>query len=116
MSDGTNYLTYLDAEKLVPIKRLQVTENGNFVGRLNELEFIKGFIYANIWLSNIIVKIDPASGNVVGKIDLSALAIEAKNIKPNVDVLNGIAYNSIEDKIYVTGKLWTNIYQIEFAH
>lgn len=116
MSDGTNFLTYLDAEKLTPIKKLQVTENGNFVGRLNELEFIKGFIYANIWLSNIIVKIDPASGNVVGKIDLSALVIEAKNIKPNIDVLNGIAYNPIDDKIYVTGKLWTNIYQIEFTH
>lgn len=116
MSDGTNYLTYFDAETLVPIKRLQVTENGYFVGRLNELEFIKGFIYANIWLSNIIVKIDPVSGNVVGKIDLSALATEAKNIKPNVDVLNGIAYNSKEDKIYVTGKLWANIYQIQFDH
>ncbi len=116
MSDGTNYLTYLDAEKLVPIKKLQITDNGYFVGRLNELEFIKGYIYANIWSSNIIVKIDPTSGNVVGKIDLSSLAIEAKNIKPNADVLNGIAYNSIEDKIYVTGKLWTNIYQIQFAH
>lgn len=116
MSDGTNNLTYLDPVKLTPIKKLQVKEKGYPIDKLNELEFIKGFIYANIWMSNLIVKIDPASGNVVGKIDLTSLTNEAKNFNPNADVLNGIAYDSITDKVYVTGKMWAKIYQIQFSH
>lgn len=116
MSDGTSNLTYLDPVKLTPLKTLQVTEQGYPIERLNELEFIKGFIYANIWTSDIIVKIDPSSGNVVGKMDLNSLTNEAKRINPNADVLNGIAYDSTTDKIYVTGKLWSNIYQIQFSH
>ena len=83
---------------------------------LNELEFIKGFIYANIWQNNSIVKIDPANGKVVGKIDLSSLTFEARNKNPRADVLNGIAYDSITDKIYVTGKMWPNIYELNFTH
>jgi glutamine cyclotransferase len=116
MSDGTNKLTYLDPLKLTPLKTVQVTEQGYPIEKLNELEFIKGFIYANIWTTDIIVKIDPSSGNVVGKMDLSSLTNEAKRIHPNADVLNGIAYDSTTDKIYVTGKLWPNIYQIQFSH
>lgn len=116
MSDGTNSLTYLDPVKLTPVRRLQVTENGYPVKNLNELEFIKGFIYANIWTSDIIVKIDPSSGKVLGKIDLSSLTNEARKINPNAEVLNGIAYDSTTDKVYVTGKLWANIYQIQFSH
>jgi len=116
MSDGTSSLTYLDPIKVTPIKALKVTEKGYPVDKLNELEFIKGFLYANIWTSDIIVKIDPSNGNVVGKIDLSSLTYEAKKINPNADVLNGIAYDSTTDKIYVTGKLWANIYQIQFSH
>lgn len=116
MSDGTSSLTYLDPGRFTPIKRLQVTEKGYLIDKLNELEFIKGFVYANIWMSDIIVKIDPSSGDVVGKIDLSSLTNEAKRINPNADILNGIAYDSTGDKIYVTGKLWANIYQIQFSH
>ena len=116
MSDGTDMLTYLDTTKLTPAKTVRVTENGYAVDKLNELEFIKGFIYANIWTTDFIVKIDPANGEVVGKFDLSALANEAKGINLNADVLNGIAYDSISDKVYVTGKRWANIYQIQFSH
>lgn len=116
MSDGTNSLTYLDPVSLTPVKRLQVTENGYPIDKLNELEFIRGFIYANIWKSDIIVKIDPSSGSVVGKIDLSSLTKEEKRINPNAEVLNGIAYDSTTDKIYVTGKLWAYIYQIQFSN
>lgn len=116
MSDGTSNLTYFDPIKLTPIKALKVTEKGYPIDKLNELEFIKGFIYANIWTSDLIVKIDPSSGNVVGRIDLSSLTNEAKRINPNAEVLNGIAYDSTTDKIYVTGKLWANIYQIQFSH
>jgi glutamine cyclotransferase len=116
MSDGTNNLTYLDPVKLTPTKILRVTEKGYPIDKLNELEFIKGFIYANIWMSDFIVKIDTTNGNVVGKFDLSSLTNEAKRINLNADVLNGIAYDSTSDKVYVTGKMWATIYQIQFSH
>lgn len=116
MSDGTDALTYIDPENFTRLKRLKVTENGSPLNNLNELEYIKGFIYADVYQTNYIVKIDTSSGKVVGKLDLSALKFEAKNRNPDADVLNGIAYDSASDKIYVTGKLWTNIYQISFPH
>jgi glutamine cyclotransferase len=116
MSDGTSKITFLDSATLKPVKTLAVTENGLPVESLNELEYIKGFIYANIWLTDFIVKIDPSTGKVVGRLDFTSLSFEAKNKNPEVDVLNGIAYDAATDKIYVTGKLWPNIYQIEFSH
>ena len=115
MDDGTDVITFLDAATLKPIKTLKVTEGGLPRDSLNEMEFIKGFIYANIWLNNYIVKIDTATGKVVGKMDLSSLVYEAKNKNPRADVLNGIAYDSVANKVYVTGKLWPNVYEIEFA-
>ena len=116
MSDGTDCLTYLNPLNFKPSKILKITEKGILRDSLNELEFINGFIYANIWMNNSIVKIDPISGKVVGKIDLSSLTNESKTIYSRSDALNGIAFDSINDKIYVTGKLWPNIYQIEFKH
>ncbi len=116
MSDGTENLTFLNADSLRAVKTLTVTDNGSRLKNLNELEFIKGFIYANIWTTNNIVKIDPLDGKVVAKLDLILLVNEAKNKNPNADVLNGIAYDSSTNKIYVTGKLWSNVYQIDFAH
>lgn len=116
MSDGTYKLTYLDTASLKPVRTLAVTENGIPLAQLNELEYIKGFIYANVFMTSGIVKIDPSNGKVVGRLDFTSLEFEAKNKNPDADVLNGIAYDSTTDKIYVTGKLWPNIYQIEFAH
>lgn len=116
MSDGTDKLTFLNPNSLAPIRILSVTDNNNSLPRLNELEFINGFIYANVWQTNSIVKIDTANGNVIGKLDLNSLALEAKNKNPSADVLNGIAYDSVENKVYVTGKLWPNIYEINFSH
>lgn len=116
MSDGTNVLTYLDPNNLKVLKTLNVTNNGYAEDFLNELEYINGYIYANIWTKNYIVKIDPNTGKVVGLLNLSLLTDEAKTKNPNADVINGIAFDSISNKIYVTGKLWANIYQIEFKH
>ena len=116
MSDGTDTLTFLNPGDQTIIKILKVTENEKPLIHLNELEYIRGFIYANIWMTNYIVKIHPANGKVVGKLDLSSLEFEAKNKNPGSEVLNGIAFDSANDKIYVTGKLWPNIYQIQFTH
>lgn len=116
MSDGTSQLTMLDTATLKPSRTISVTEGGLPLVNLNELEFIKGFIYANIWQTNFIVKIDPSNGKVVGKLDLSSLVFEAKNKNPDADVLNGIAFDATADKIYITGKLWATIYQINFPH
>ena len=116
MSDGTNVLTYIDPEKLTVTKTVLISENGYAVDLLNELEYINGFIYANIYTTNIIVKIDPATGNVLGKIDISALFENSKRRYPISAETNGIAYDSGSDKIYVTGKLWPAIYEISFPH
>ncbi len=116
MSDGTANLTYIEPEHYHVVKTLAVSENGVPQQHLNELEMINGFIYANIWLTNTIVKIDPSNGKIVGKLDLSSLTYEAHNKNPEADVLNGIAFDDKNDKIYVTGKLWPNIYQINFPH
>ncbi len=116
MSDGTNKLTYLSPDNLKPVRILNVTQNGMPQDSLNELEYIKGFIYANVWINNFIYKINPSTGDVVGKLDLSFLMKDARNKNPGVDVLNGIAYDSTSDKIYVTGKMWPDIYQIDFKH
>lgn len=116
MSDGTDVITYWNPKDLKPIKTLKVTGNGVPQNYLNELEFIKGYIYANIWMSNVIVKIDPTSGVIVGQIDLSPLVYDAKTKSAHAEVLNGIAYDAATDKIYVTGKLWKNIYEVQFDH
>ena len=114
MSDGTSYLTYLDPTTYAVVKTLDVAENGYVVEKLNELEYIKGFIYANIWTTNTIVKIDPKTGDVVGKLDLTALAQDSKSKNPDALEMNGIAYDSLNNKVLVTGKLWPSIYEIKF--
>ncbi|WP_165759018.1 glutaminyl-peptide cyclotransferase [Niastella yeongjuensis] len=114
MSDGTDTLNYVDADGYTIHKKLPVTENGAKRDSLNELEYIKGYIYANIWLTNNIVKIDPANGKVVGKLDLSTLAFKAA-LTTGGDALNGIAYDSTTSYIYVTGKLWPHIHQLKMS-
>jgi len=113
MSDGTDTLYFLQPGDLKLVKKLPVAENGARRDSLNELEYIKGYIYANIWVTNNIVKIDPANGKVVGKLDLSPLAFKASLTRNGGDVLNGIAYDSTTDMVYVTGKLWPHVHQIK---
>jgi len=114
MSDGTSYITYLDPTSFAVTKTLDVAENNYVVENINELEYIKGFIYANIWMTNTIVKIDPNTGDVVAKMDLSNLTTESKTKNPTSLEMNGIAYDSITNKVLVTGKLWPTIYEIKF--
>lgn len=116
MSDGTDKLTYLDPEHFNVQKTISVSNNGVPQQNLNELEWINGFIYANIWTEDIIVKIDPATGKVVGRLDLSSIVNEVQAQQPQADVLNGIAFDPANNKVFVTGKLWPTIYEIEFPH
>jgi glutaminyl-peptide cyclotransferase len=113
MSDGTSMLTYLDPEDLRVVKRVSVTENGCLVENLNELEWIRGLLYANIWTTTSVVLISPTDGKVVAKLDLASLAEDAKNSYQGSLEMNGIAYDSTDGKIYVTGKMWPKIYAIK---
>ena len=113
MSDGSSNLTYLDPEKFSVVKTISVTENGELLSRLNELEYINGFIYANVWTTSLVVKIDPASGKVVGKFDFASLDAEIRAKYPQALEMNGLAYNPKSKHLFVTGKLWPTIYEIE---
>lgn len=115
MSDGTSEITYYNPNNFEsPIKKLNITEGGIPISNINELEFINGYIYANIWMANYIVKINPLNGSIMGKLDLSSIVHDVKSRKPSSDVLNGIAYDKLNDKVYITGKLWPSIYCIDF--
>ncbi len=112
MSEGTNILTWVDPVSLIAIKKISVSDESGTVNLLNELEYIDGFIYANIFTTHIIVKIDPASGKVVGKIDLDVLATEQERGFAGALQMNGIAYNPVHHTIYITGKMWNKVYEI----
>ncbi len=115
MSDGTNSLTFLNPETFQINKTLSVSENNFAVDNLNELEYIKGFIYANIYTTHKIVKINPETGNVVAKMDVEDLFLNAQKRYPYAKETNGIAYDSIQNKVYVTGKLWPCMFEIKLA-
>jgi len=112
MSDGTSNLYIMDPDSLHVINLLPVTDNNGPVSNINELEYVNGFIYANQWLTNYILKIDASNGKVVGRLDLSNIEKEVSNKDPEVHEMNGIAYNSGSKTFYVTGKLWPTIYEI----
>jgi glutamine cyclotransferase len=116
VSDGTSILYFYDPGSFKLDHVQQVTENGNAVINVNELEYINGFIYANKWEENVIMKIDPATGEVVGKMDLTDIVNRIKFTDPHAEVLNGIAYNPVTNKVYITGKNWPSLYEIQFAH
>lgn len=114
MSDGTNKLTFLHASTYTTVKTLVVYDQNGGVGQLNELEFVNGFVYANIYTTPFIVKIDSKTGQVVGKLDLTSVVNDAKSRYPKALEMNGIAFNPATNHLYITGKLWATIYQIQF--
>jgi glutamine cyclotransferase len=113
MSDGTAELRFLDPDTLRETGRVTVTDEGRPVTNINELEYVKGEVYANIWQTNRIARIDPLSGHVVGWIDLTGLLSDADQKAAPVDVLNGIAYDAKGDRLFVTGKLWPRLFEIK---
>lgn len=108
VSDGTPVLRFLDPQTFTELRRVTVTEAGQPLARLNELEYIDGEIWANVWYSDEIVRIDPATGEVSSKLDLSGLH---EGREPDA-VLNGIAWDPQDRRLFVTGKLWPALYQI----
>ncbi|MEO6915154.1 MAG: glutaminyl-peptide cyclotransferase [Chitinophagaceae bacterium] len=114
MSDGSSNLQFLDPDSLKVVKIVGVMDNNGPVSNINELEYIRGFIYANKYGTTEILKIDPASGKVVAKIDLRALDSQAKSKYPGALEMNGIAFDSASGKIYVTGKAWPHIYEVSW--
>ncbi|MDC3220570.1 glutaminyl-peptide cyclotransferase, partial [Flavobacteriales bacterium] len=115
MSDGSCYLSFLNPDDLSLIKTIPVTKNKEAVNYINELEYVNGFIYANVWLTNDILKIDSKTGNVVARVDLTPLKERALQLYPGSQETNGIAYNPISKSLFVTGKLWPIIYEIKVA-
>ena len=114
MSDGTDKLYFLDTTTLKVIRTLPVIDvAGTRVKNLNELEYINHYIFANVYESSWIVKIDPTSGKVVGQLDLTPITSEIKRIYPNAYELNGIAYHKPTDALLITGKFWPKSYLIK---
>jgi glutamine cyclotransferase len=112
MSDGTPKLRFLNPHTLQETRRLEVTLNGRPLPNLNELEWVKGQIYANVWHANWIARIDPANGQVVGLINLTGI-LSTQNLAEGPDgVLNGIAYDAKGDRLFVTGKNWPTLFEI----
>jgi glutaminyl-peptide cyclotransferase len=114
VSDGTHRLYLLDTATLLAVDTLKVSDDGGEVDQLNELEYIDGYVFANQWQTNYIFKIDPASGKVVGKMDLTPVAERMIQINRQADVLNGIAYEKKSKVLLVTGKLWPSLFALKF--
>ena len=114
-TNNGNVLYYYEPGTFKLVKKVEVTENDVPAVNINELEYVNGFIYANQWQLNYILKIDPSTGNVVAKIDLSSVVQQERATNPTAEVLNGIAYDPASKKFYVTGKNWSKIYQLQFA-
>lgn len=112
MSDGTATLRFLDPQTLQETGRIEVADANGPVTRLNELEYVNGEVWANVWQTDRIARIDPQSGRVVGWIDLAGLLNAEDRVEP-VDVLNGIAYDMESRRVFVTGKLWPKLFEIE---
>jgi len=115
MSDGSNVLYFHEPEMFDVASRIEVYDNEKKVDQINELEFIDGEIWANIWQTDIIARIDPLSGKVNSYIDMSPLYPEAKRREVNADVLNGIAWDAQGRRIFVTGKRWPKLYEIKIT-
>ncbi|MPQ48045.1 glutaminyl-peptide cyclotransferase [Marinifilum sp. N1E240] len=117
ISDGTNVLTVLDDTNFGRIRTIEVYDNAGKVTNLNELEYIDGKIYANVWLSDRIVIINPKTGRVEGNINLGSILKQSEKNKldKNDDVLNGIAWDSLNQRMFVTGKRWPKLFEIKIS-
>jgi glutamine cyclotransferase len=113
VSDGTSNLSFYEPSTFRLLRTQMITESGSPVVNLNELEFINGYVYANQWQYNYILKIDPTSGQVIGKMDFTDLINRVRVQNPAENFFNGIAYNPETKKLYVTGKNWPELFEVK---
>lgn len=114
MSDGTHVIRFLNPEDFTTQRTITVTDDkGRPLMQINELEFVKGEIWANVWQTPWIVRIDPATGKLLGRIDLSGIAEDVAKKNRTADVLNGIAHDPATDRIFITGKNWPSLFEIK---
>ena len=119
VSDGSSNLYFWDAETLKETRRISIQDENGLRNNINELEFINGAVYANVWQSNEVLKIDPATGNVIGKLDLTSLKQSYPELSggSNSDkVLNGIAWDSSGQRLFVTGKNWSKLFELKLLN
>jgi glutaminyl-peptide cyclotransferase len=115
LSDGTSYLRFLDPKTFRVVRRIHVTDDsGRAVENLNELEYIHGEIYANVWQTDEILRISPRTGKILARIDLTGI-IDKSELHGEGAVLNGIAYDAEHDRLFVTGKLWPKLFEIKIV-
>jgi glutamine cyclotransferase len=115
MSDGTPDIRFLNPNTLIETHRIHVTAQGKPIDQLNELEWVEGEIYANIWQTDRIARIDPKTGDVVGWIDCTGLLPKKDFVPQHTDVLNGIAYDPATKRLWVTGKFWPKVFEIKLV-
>jgi len=113
-SDGSDLLVFRDPQTFAEVRRVRVRSQGKPLTEINELEWVEGEIYANLWKSDLIARIDPATGEVLGYIDLTGI-FERRSIPDEDAVLNGIAYDPATKRLFVTGKLWPSLFEIELV-
>lgn len=114
-SNGSSNLYFYEPSTFRLLRTLAITDNGNMVPNINELEYVNGYVYANQWQYNYILKIDPNSGAVVAKMDLTEQVNKVHAQDPHAEVLNGLAYDRSTNKFYITGKWWPALYELQFA-
>jgi glutamine cyclotransferase len=114
MSDGSNILYFLEPDQFSILSKIEVYDNEKKVDQLNELEYINGEIWANIWMTDLIARIDPISGKVIAYIDLKGI-ITGQETDTKTNVLNGIAYDQTGNRIFVTGKNWPKLFEIRIT-
>jgi glutaminyl-peptide cyclotransferase len=115
MSNGTHELTWLDPTDFSEVRKVQVANNKGIINYLNELEYINGTIYANVYTTNLIVQIEPETGKVLSEINLEGILNMYTNPSDTIDYLNGIAYDAAGERLFVTGKWWPRLFEIELV-
>jgi glutamine cyclotransferase len=113
MSDGSPVLRFLDPKTFEVTREVTVTDNGLPVVRLNELEYVNGEVFANVWQTDLIARVDPSTGRVLGWLDLAGVLTPEERV--STDVLNGIAYDVVGERLFVTGKLWPKLFEIKLT-
>jgi glutamine cyclotransferase len=114
MTDGTNRIRFIDPVTFEVTRTIDVFAHGEPVKNLNELEYVKGELYANVWQTQFILRIDPATGRVLDAVDFVGILPQAERA-PDTDVMNGIAYDADGDRLFVTGKYWPKLYEVRVA-